>query len=166
MLHFSPYDCITRTLVVRGGKDTPLHFNANITIEEPFENNRVFIQLKQVLLQTKDDDTMFFPNKTGSDEIPIFIESGLGQKVYDTSSRPNYIGSALVNFGNSISLDNINPIIELNAIPRGNVNFRFTDADGTQLEENEAHNKFVLSSTLVFQLYFVKSPQFKSMYMS
>jgi len=166
MLHFSPYDCITRTLVVRGGKDTPLNFNANITIEEPFENNRVFIQLKQILIQTKDDDTLNFPHKTGSDEFPIFVESSLGQKVYDTSSRPNYIGSAIVNVVNSISFDNNCPIIELSAIPRGNVNFRFTDADGLQLVEYDANDSFVLSSTLVFQLYFVKSPQFKSMYMS
>ena len=165
MLHFSPYDCITRPLIVRGGKDTPLNFNADIRIEEPFENNRVFIQLKQVLIQTKDDDTLKFPNKTGIDEFPIFVESGLGQKVYDTSSRPNYIGSAVINFG-TISQNDVNPIIELNAIPRGNVNFRFTDADGLQLVENNANDSFVLSSTLVFQLYFVKSPQFKSMYMS
>ena len=156
-MNFTPEKNVVRTLIIRSGdySSDPVQFSVPLSFNEP-EFDHCYIKLKQFLL---DESTTI---QQDSVLKSIYVQADLGQKVYDSKSRRNYLGSLHCEFtsDNYFKISEMeNPLIELPNIPHGVYNFKVTDVDGDLLTVNDGQANQDISAhniTLVFELYFCK----------
>ena len=157
------YDCV-RTLIVRSSNKTsgtPVDFNVNIRIEEK-DYDRIHIQLLSVGIDQKNDG--FFPASADTNyfrHLRLNVESNMGQMVFDTNNKRNFLGSVNITreLSRPVHFDGAtHPFIELASIPNGNYNFSLRDTHGNIPEITTAGNDTsVQNVTLTFQVYLSKN---------
>jgi len=153
-------ECI-RCLIVRSPSDqSPVDFNINLNIEAK-DYDKVHIQLLSVNIDQT--NTGSFPVDATNEvkTICFTLESNMGQLVFDTNQKKNFLGTVNVNreFSNPTSNDSTqNPLIELSRIPNGLYNFSLRDINGNIPNIYHAPgSSSVKGITYVFQLYFSKN---------
>ena len=153
-MNFTPDKNVVRTLIV-SSRDalhgaTDYDFSVRISMTEP-GYDYCFIKLKQFLV---DEVSVSSNNLTLQS---FFVTSDLGQKVYSTSKKKNFLGSFLFSqaFGDLKAINN--PLIELFTIPDGVYNFKIVDTDGNVIQHTTALSPLSPDAvTLIFEVYFCK----------
>lgn len=154
------YQCI-RSLIVRSPiGSSPVDFNVNINIEAK-DYDKIYIQMLSVNFDQEKDGS--FPvDATGQKRTNcFFVESNMGQLIFDTNNKRTFLGSANVSreFTHPTSHDSTsNPIIELASIPNGNYNFTLKDIAGSLVPITDTDGNTALKGvTYIFQIYLSKN---------
>lgn len=158
MYNKSDYECI-RSLIVRSPPgSSPVDFNVNINVEAK-DYDKVMIQLLSVNIDQQRNGEFPVQSENILQEV-MFVESNMGQMVFDTNGKRSFLGTCNVcrEQFRPTHYDGITqPLIELSSIPNGQYNFQLKDKDGVIPTIDDGSDTAILGLTLVFQLYLMKN---------
>jgi len=153
------YDCV-RSLIVRSPSgSSPVDFNVKINIEAK-DYDKIHLQLLSVNFDQNKDGEFPVDSTSQKRNICFFVESNMGQMVFDTNQKRTFLGTVNVmrEFNDPTTYDSTsNPIIELASIPNGNFNFSLKDVNGALPVINDGSDISLKAVTYVFQVYLSKN---------